>query len=676
MWYSHSFRRHLCDMHIDDWNDEFLADFSPAEYLNNLKKAKLDNAMIYLQSHVGLCNFPTKTGKMHNAFKGREDSMKRLTELCRENGIAVTGYYSLIYNNWAHDAHPEWRMVDETGKSKKESGSNIYAAFANNDVFRYGLCCPNNPNYREFVAEQIKEMSEYFDLDGMFYDMPFWPHPCLCDSCQKRWKKEVLTDLAAATVQGSPEWALHLKKRREWMGEFVGFVTDITKKLMPHVSVEHNFANAAYAYPEQGCAEEVNNACDYVGGDLYGDSYSQSFVCKFYRNISKHQPFEYMFSKCENLQRHTSMKSEDEMLSAVYLTSAHHGATLVIDAINPNGSMDYRLYERLGKVFEKTRKYEKYFSGTMIEDVGVYNTFKSRFGKRNEPYNNHECTVKTVKNFVKNNVLCGVCGRWNDLSKYKTLICSLPTEEDSEDFPKIIEYVKGGGNLYISGGDCGALLKEFFGAKVFGTTREHVVYIAPEKDSEEYFEEYNCDFPLHFDGYAPIVEGMDKEKILAKITLPYTAQDCAKFASIHSNPPGIKTDMPSIAFTEYGVGRVLWSAMPLEALELYDYERIFLNLIQNKLNPEATLTSTAPEDAELVAFEGDNFLLISCVGLNVGHAAKPIPEFEITVRSEKAPTSVERLEKEEPPVEYTYENGKITFKTKKTYIFDMYKINF
>ena len=65
-WYSKAYRRHLCDMHIDDWNAEFLSKFDPKTYVENLKLAKIKSAMIYLQSHVGLCYWPTASGKMHN----------------------------------------------------------------------------------------------------------------------------------------------------------------------------------------------------------------------------------------------------------------------------------------------------------------------------------------------------------------------------------------------------------------------------------------------------------------------------------------------------------------------------------------------------------------------------------------------------------------------------------
>ena len=62
-WYKNLYRRHLLDMHIEDWDERFLSEFSPEEYAENLKRAKIQCAMIYLQSHEGLCNFPTKVAK-------------------------------------------------------------------------------------------------------------------------------------------------------------------------------------------------------------------------------------------------------------------------------------------------------------------------------------------------------------------------------------------------------------------------------------------------------------------------------------------------------------------------------------------------------------------------------------------------------------------------------------
>lgn len=674
MWYSKNYRRHLCDMHIDDWNDEFLSEFSPEDYFENLKKANVQNAMLYFQSHVGLSYYPTRSGKMHNAFKGREDAMKRLFDMCRKDGIKVTGYYSLVFNNWAHDTHPEWRMVRTDGKSQKESCQSEENDFARNDVCRYGRCCPNNMEYRAFTAEQLREIVDYFEFDGMFFDMLFWSHPCYCKSCQERWRNEVGGEIPTVEDWSDPRWLLHMRKRCQWMGEFAQFATDEIKKLAPHVSVEHNGASLALPLATRGHAEEVLNATDYVGGDLYGDLYKHSFVCKLYRNATKNQPFEYMFSRCTpTLSTHTVTKSEEEMTSAVLLTAAHHGATLVIDAIDPVGTLDSRLYDQFGRAFDEEMKFEKYFEGDMIEDVGFYYSLRSKFRVHGESYCNHDACVNAVKTMIVNHVTNGVTGTFHPLEKYQVLAAPYLTEEDSTDYQRIIDYVKDGGQLYLSGGECHGLLKEFFGAEVKERTKEKVVYIAPEERAMGCFEYFNKKYPLHFDGTAPIVQNIDEEKVVATITLPYTRQDELKFAAIHSNPPGIPTKIPAMAVTEYGKGKVFWSALTIESMENHDYRRIFMNLLNQFFEVHQTIGSDAPADVEITGFCADEGVYVNAVLLNEDYKAHKAEPFFIEVRCMSMPKAVLYLPEEEP-VEFRYTDGKVIFVVDNLEHLNMYKI--
>lgn len=676
MWYNSSIRRHLCDMHIDDWNPEFLSAFSPEDYLENLKKAKIQNAMLYFQSHVGLCYYPTKTGKMHRAFAGREDAMKRLAELCRREGIAVTGYYSLIYNNWAYRQHPDWRIVDKNGNASVEASAAATSEFSNNRAGRYGTCCPNNPDYRAFVSAQIEEIAGYFTFDAMFFDMLFWPDLCYCAHCKARWEREVGGALPEEEDYSDPKWLLHIQKRREWMGAFAQSVTDELKRLAPGASVEHNCASAALPDGRNALGEEVVNACDYVGGDLYGGPYRQSFTCKFYRNITKNQPFEYMFSRCKPaLSSHTVTKSKDEMRSAVFLTAAHHGATLVIDAIDPVGTMDGRVYEQIGEVFEQERPYEQYFQGSMIEDVGIYYTLRSKFNAHGEPYTNHMGAVHAVETMIFSNISCGVTGGYHDIGKYKILIAPCLTDEDAYDAKRIAAYVENGGCLYFSGGDSGSLLRAFFGAECIGRTKERVVYVAPDEQAGALFDYFNKKYPLPFDGTAPIVRGLDDADIIARLTLPYTDQDTAKFASIHSNPPGIPTDLPAMAYKTFGKGRVLWSALPLECVELYDYRRILTNILKHAFNAVYTFTSDAPKDVELIGFQTEDAAYISAVLLNEDDRARKVEDFRISVKCQKRPAEVVLLP-ERKAVPFSYENGEASFWVEKLPIFAMYQIRF
>ena len=49
-WFQKSLRRMLVDMHIPDWDERFLKDFSPEHYAEMMRLAKVDTAEIYAGS--------------------------------------------------------------------------------------------------------------------------------------------------------------------------------------------------------------------------------------------------------------------------------------------------------------------------------------------------------------------------------------------------------------------------------------------------------------------------------------------------------------------------------------------------------------------------------------------------------------------------------------------------
>ncbi|NIM05036.1 MAG: hypothetical protein GTO55_03540, partial [Armatimonadetes bacterium] len=127
-WHKTHWRRILVDAHIPDWDVRFLSQWDPVKFVDNLERAHVSAAMIYANSHVGLCYWPTKSGAMHKGLKGRDMSGEIIAE-CRRRGMATIAYYSLIFNNWAHINHPEWRIVP-AGEKRWHP--------------RYGTCCPNS----------------------------------------------------------------------------------------------------------------------------------------------------------------------------------------------------------------------------------------------------------------------------------------------------------------------------------------------------------------------------------------------------------------------------------------------------------------------------------------------------------------------------------------------------
>ena len=294
-WYEGIYRRQLTDMHINDTDELFLSKFCADEYYDCLVRAKIQSPMIYRQSHTGLCNYPTETARTHKHFLKGENELKRLIAKCKVGGMSVVGYYSLIFNNCAIEAHPEWEMKYPDGTTWRDRGQ------------RYGLCCPNNSDYREFVKAQIDELArEFNNIDGLFYDMPYWEVACHCDSCRERFLKETGMELPEKLDWSDPVWRKFARARQDWMVDFVRFVKNYTANVMPWVTIEFNYAAVIGCDWLGGSTEGINAESEFTGGDLYGDLYSHSFACKYYYGVTKNQPFEYMTCRCDRtLREHT-----------------------------------------------------------------------------------------------------------------------------------------------------------------------------------------------------------------------------------------------------------------------------------------------------------------------------------------------------------------------------------
>lgn len=300
-------------------------------------------------------------------------------------------------------------------------------------------------------------------------------------------------------------------------------------------------------------------------------------------------------------------------------------------------------------------------------------SLRSKFNMHNENWCNHNSCVNMVRTAVLEHLANGVTGSFHPLSGYQIIMAPALTQADEGDYGRILDYVRNGGQLYLSGGDCHELLEKIFGAKVTGRTEENVVYIAPNEDIEDCFRYFNRKYLLHFDGTAPIVEGIPNDKIVATITLPYTRQNVLKFASIHSNPPGIETNIPAMAVTEYGKGKVFWSALTIEAVENHDYRRITMNLLKKFFDMKKTITSDAPENVEIIGFKDQDCIYVHAVQFNESYRPHCSGDFMVTVSTENAPKRIISLPKEEP-VDYEYVDGAVKFKIKDLKCFLAYQI--
>lgn len=678
-WCQKSYRRNLVDMHIDDWDESFLSKLDPERYVALLKKANVQSAMVYANSHVGYCYWLTKAGRMHRGLGGR-DVLGEIIALCHGQGMDVVPYYSLIFNNWAYEHYPSWRMLDLNGKASRDPGHWV-GGFGG----RYGICCPNSAAYRQFVDDQVRELCEGYDFEGIFFDMTFWPAICYCPACRERYAREVGGEMPTVIDWHNSRWLAFQRKREEWLVEFAAFATGTARAYKPGVSVEHNSAVLPQSW-RIGTTLGLAAQNDYIGGDFYGGFAQQSFICKLYRSITPNRPFEFMTSRCyPSLQDHTTLKSREMLELHACMALAHDGAFLFIDAIDPVGTLNPMVYETMGEVFGRSQKYEPYLGGEMCQDVTVYFSLDSKIdlADNGRPVAQAGWRVPhltaalgATRALKESHIPHGVISRngLSDMSAHQVLVLPdvfMLSEQEADD---IRRFVADGGGLYASGHTSAALLGDLFGIVVEGETQERVTYMAPTAKGRTLMPGVDPGYPLTARGSQVKARALSEDDVAASLVLPYTdPADLTKLASIHSNPPGPATDYCAVTYRSFGKGRVIWVSAPIEAVEQEPHPAIFAHMLRELATGSFSFEAEGPAAVEVTVFhQAERKRLLVCL-INEQEDLPPIPVHDMTVRLRMEGKKAVRAEllPDQEPLPFVASDGEVELTVPKLDIFCM-----
>ena len=678
-WLEKSYRRNLIDMHIEDWNPDFLSKLDSEEYVKALKKSNVKSAMIYSQSHVGLCYWPSEFGNMHKGLKGR-DFLGEIIDNCHKEQIDVVIYFSVMYDNWAYEKYPHARIVnsDNEGTRKRNYGGAFLSS-------RYGICCPNNMEYRAYIKAQIEDLCNLYDFEGMYFDMLFWPNICHCEACKARYKSDVSNVWPEKIDWSDENWLKFQEKREEWMTEFALFITETTKKAKPEVSVQHQFASGIFNW-RYGLVDSFVEACDYIGGDLYGGIAQQSFICKLYRGLTKLSPFEYQSSICDpNLQYHTILKTEDYMKLHNYVSLAHGGAFMFIDAIDPDGSIHPKRYEMMGRIFSQSEKYEKEMGGVLQKNVAVYYSFKSKMELSSRGADEAYLEFPHIKSVMeasetlrRGHIAHSVITKFDIFKEadYDVIILPEICFMDSEETTFFEKFISEGGSLYCSKYAQDEVMMKIFGIEeIFGQTHEDFTYISPKTDDA--LSGFTPELPLSIGREQTLVKAINESDVKATLIRPYTdPEDKDKFASIHSNPPGIKTEYPAIISKAYGKGSAVWSSAPIECEVPDGIRDVFLDVIKGLIKKPLIINVNLPSAIEILVFKKEYSYIVNIVNEQDKLPLVKAANLEISIFV--GDTKIKEITRigSNKNIPFEKSGGYINFVAEELEFFDMYSMKF
>ena len=620
-WNEKHLKRLLVDMHIPDWNSEFMSRFSPEKMAELMKLSGTDVAQISGGSCLGLCFWPTKVGYPHQCLNGR-DILGETLRAYREKGLRTQVFLN-TWNRRAYDLHPEWRMILPNGKGTVDGGY---------DNGRFGLCCPNT-GYSDFFIELLKEVVPAYETDGYWIDMVgWWNVICCCPACRTKFAEQNHGMQIPAKIDwNDPCWNAFAKFREETVNVFVQRIRDTVKTLAPERTIAFQTGALHAGWNGAGNQPEFYRCGDYLAHDLTGEKFEQIYCSKMYTALSRTRPVEFMVSRCIHLSHHTTNRSPEELSVIAYAAVANQTSFTLIDALDPIGTVDDKFYHQAAEIFKKYGSFRKYIHADVrpIADCAVYYSRDSQLDARKRGCLSDIPTLLSpnagrfanmAKTLSEKHILFSFADSESDLSRFPALILSDCSRMSEAECRKIRDYVAEGGALYVSADTslydpADGMRKDFaladlFGVHTDGGITQKVTYIAPRENTLP-AEYCSYRYPVMLEGAQTRITAGTAE-VLGTLTLPCSdPAEKDRFGSAISNPPWIWTDAPALTCNQYGKGKVIYCAGKLEENIYPVHRNIFAGLVTS-LSGQMIHTNAAPwVECTLFEYEAEKCFYLS-----------------------------------------------------------------
>ncbi|MEM3155494.1 MAG: alpha-L-fucosidase, partial [Nitrososphaerota archaeon] len=104
-----SYRQVHLDFHTSPLIPDVAADFNPEEFADTLSRAFVNSVTVFAKCHHGMSYYDTRIGVKHPSL--RIDLLREMVDACHRRGIRVAAYYSVCWDSYMGEEHPEWLQI-------------------------------------------------------------------------------------------------------------------------------------------------------------------------------------------------------------------------------------------------------------------------------------------------------------------------------------------------------------------------------------------------------------------------------------------------------------------------------------------------------------------------------------------------------------------------------------
>ncbi len=464
-----NFRQVHLDFHTSEAIEGIGSQFDKEQFQEALKTGHVNSITVFSKCHHGWAYHPTKANEMHPNLKF--DLLNAQIEAAHEIGVKTPVYLSAGLDEKYARRHPEWlvRNVDET------------TTWAPNFMVPgYHKFCMNTP-YLDYLLEQIREVCENYDADGIFLDIT-GIQPCYCHNCREALRAEGKSPKDAQAVYELAErtYANYAKRVRETIDS-----------VKPGLPVFHNGGHIACGRRDLA---KMNSHLEVESLPTGGWGYDHFPLAARYVHLLDMDYLGMTGKFHKAWGEFGGFKHPNALRYEVSLNAANGAKSSIGDQLHPLGKMDMATYKLIGSAYEELEKKEEWLDHVKsIADVAVfsYEAYAGCFGT-GQVGNTTVIDSGAVRMLLEGKYLFDVVDLDCDFSRYKVVVLPDQIRVDQAFKDKLTEYIRKGGKL-LATGKSGLNLNEDsfafdFGADYVQENEYQPSYFRPDFEMEGLYE--------------------------------------------------------------------------------------------------------------------------------------------------------------------------------------------
>ena len=496
--------------------------FDAEKFAEQLHNAGADLVGFHAKCNQGFCYFDTKTGIRHPSLPEGRDLFGEVVTACNKRGIQVSAYFNCGLSNEDAIRHPDWSRIGMHGEALHPE---IYDLGWVTPYMR--TMCMNSP-WHDHLLGLIREVRDRYPVAGFLFDS-FNVFPCVCPVCTAMMREQGLDPNCEADVmkfarQSSLRMATDISelvrpKENGLLTYFLGISAKMNAKIGSYLECECLPTNPSWGY-------------DFL-----------PLTSRYYRTLTD-GPVLNMTGRFNNWGDFGSLRPQAAVEYDLFFGLANGMRPNIGDHLHPRGDLNECVFERIGSIYRKIRRYDEWFDGAEnLVDIGV--VFSGSLTQSH-------ALIGATRMLSELKMQFDFIDRDSDWSKYKILI--LPDDILLDDVlaAKAEAHLQAGKKLIATGkSGLDPAEKQFRFGKVWGAE-----YQGPCDYDPAYFRLSGAHadevpaMPLATYSKGLRVRALDPSNVAGKIVAPYYNRHWDGMYSYYYTPPDKLTGLPFLILNE------------------------------------------------------------------------------------------------------------------------------